>query len=139
MNNAQAVPCPFCDIIAGRGAAHVVWKDDSAIAFLDRNPIAPGHLLIIPRRHATTLWDLPDAEYLHLMTVARSLAKPLSRAMEADRAAMAVEGYGVPHAHIHLVPVNGPGQLDPNRQAPATEDELATAEQALRAVIKNPG
>ena len=135
MNDPHAVPCAFCEIIAGREPAHVVWADDGAVVFLDHNPIAPGHVLIVPRRHATTLWDLTKAEYLNLMALARSLAEPLSQALRADRAAMAVEGYGVPHAHIHLVPVNGPGRLDPNRQSPATEDELDTAAEALHAVI----
>ena len=137
MTDQEAVPCAFCEIIAGRGPAHVVWKDDNAIAFLDRNPIAPGHLLIVPRTHATTLWDLTESEYLDLMTLVRSLAEPLAQATGADRAAMAVEGYGVPHAHIHLVPVDGPGQLDPHRQSPATEDKLDTAAKALQAIIGN--
>lgn len=55
--------------------------------------------------------------------------------MGADRAAMAVEGYGVPHAHMHLVHVNGPGELDPNRQSLATDADLAAVASALRAVI----
>ena len=70
------------------------------------------------------------------MSLGRSLAKPLSKVKGADRAAIAAEGYGVPHAHIHLVPVNGPGELDPNRQSPATEPDLAHTASALRAAIE---
>ena len=137
MNDSQAAPCAFCEIIAGREPAHVVRTDENAIAFLDRNPIAPGHLLVVPRQRARTLGEFTEAEYLDLMILARSLAGPPRQAVGADRAAMAVEGYGVADAHIHLVPVHGPGQLDANRQPPATEDGLAPTAHALQAVLTN--
>ncbi|MEJ2287644.1 MAG: HIT family protein [Deinococcales bacterium] len=136
MNDSQPAPCVFCEIAADRSSAHVVWSSNDALVFLDRNPIAPGHLLIVPRRHEGTLWNLTETEYFDLMSLARSLAKALSKAMGADRAAMAVEGYGVTQAHIHLVPVNGPGELDPNRQSTATEPDLAHTASALHAAIE---
>lgn len=58
MNDSQPARCVFCEIAADRSSAHVVWSSNDALVFLDRNPIAPGRLLIIPRRHAKTLWDL---------------------------------------------------------------------------------
>lgn len=135
MSGPSAPRCAFCDIVAGRAPAPVVWANGDAMVLLDRNPIAPWHLLIIPRHHAPTLWDIDEAQFLDLMSIARSLARTLSMAMHAELAAMAIEGYGVPHAHIHLVPVNGPGELDPRRQSPASEADFSNAAKAILAAI----
>lgn len=132
----SAPVCIFCEIAAGRAPGYVVWTDNDAAVFLDRSPIPPGHLLIIPREHVGTLWDLEEERFLRLMSLARSLAAPLTEATGADRAGMAVEGYGIPHAHIHLVPINGGGELDPCRQSPASEEELSTAARGVRAAIE---
>jgi histidine triad (HIT) family protein len=124
--------CAFCNVISGSAPAQVVWTSDEAIAFLDRSPINPGHLLVVPRAHVATLWDLEEPKFIQLLLIVRRLAVSLAEVLNVDRAGMAVEGYGVPHAHIHLVPINGGHELDPCRQSPASEDDLERMGQLIR-------
>ena len=125
-------PCRFCAIVADPAQAHVLWTDSAFVAFLDRAPIAPGHLLLIPRRHEPYVFALAPAEYMALFARVHLLAEPLRRAVGADRIALAVEGYGMPHTHVHLVPVNGLGELDPHRQRLAAAEDLARMAATLR-------
>ena len=125
-------PCVFCRIVDRLTSARIVWEGEDGIAFLDQSPINRGHLVIIPRVHVAKIWDLEEPTFLRLLSLVRRLAVPLAKAMLADRAAMAVEGYGVPHAHVHLVPVNGGNELDPCRQVPASEDDLDVVAECIR-------
>jgi histidine triad (HIT) family protein len=116
--------CIFCEIVAGRAPAAIVWENAEFVAFLDHHPIQPGHLLLVPREHIDYLFDLEGPRYGNLWDCARKLAIPLKQATGADRIGVAVEGYGVPHLHVHLVPIDRLGDLDPCKQHPATRDEL---------------
>ena len=124
--------CAFCEVIAGSAPAQIVWTSEKAIAFLDRSPINPGHVLVVPCAHVATLWDLEEPEFIQLLLIVRRLAISLAQAMNAQRAGMAVEGYGIPHAHIHLVPINGSNELDPCRQSPASEYDLEGTGKLIR-------
>lgn len=128
--------CVFCRIAQGEAPAHVVWQDDLFLAFLDVRPINPGHLLLIPREHVDYLFDLDDALYGPLFARAKELAEPLRRATGCGRVGVAIEGYGVPHAHIHLVPINGPLELDPNRATPRAEVEQAEMAARIRELLQ---
>jgi histidine triad (HIT) family protein len=127
--------CVFCKIAHGEAPAHVVWQDDLFLAFLDVRPINPGHLLLIPRRHVDYLFDLDDSLYGPLFARAKELADPLRRATGCGRVGIAIEGYGVPHAHIHLVPINGPLELDPNRAAARAQEEQAEMAARIRELL----
>jgi histidine triad (HIT) family protein len=116
--------CIFCEIVAGRAPAAIVWENAEFVAFLDIQPIQPGHLLLVPREHIDYLFDLQGPRYRDLWDCAQKLAIPLKQATGADRIGVAVEGYGVPHLHVHLVPLNGLGDLDPCKQHPVARDEL---------------
>ena len=131
--------CVFCLIAQERAPAHVVWRDDEHVAFLDVNPITPGHLLIIPRAHVSWVEELSADAHARLFARVRELARPVAVAAGAPHTGIAVEGYGVPHAHVHLVPVWRGGDLDPCRQAPATEADLRAAAERLRAAISAGG
>jgi histidine triad (HIT) family protein len=128
--------CIFCRIAQGESPAHVVWQDDLFLAFLDVRPINPGHLLLIPRQHIDYLFELDDALYGPLFARAKDLAAPLRRATGCGRVGVAIEGYGVPHAHIHLVPINGPLELDPNRATLRDEAEQAETAARIRELLK---
>lgn len=127
--------CAFCRIAAGDAAAHIVWTDAEHVAFLDRSPVAPGHVVVIPRAHAPTVYDLDAGAYERLFARVRALAEPVARAAGAPRAGIAVEGFGVAHSHVHLVPVWRGGDLDPCRQSPATDVALSDAAARLRAAL----
>ena len=133
MPNATA--CVFCRIIGGRSPAHIVWRDAEHVAFLDIRPIAAGHVVLIPQAHVPWVDELSTEAHARLFARVRELAGPVALAAGAPHAGIAVEGYGVPHAHVHLVPIWRGGELDPCRQAPATEAELDAAAGRLRAAI----
>jgi histidine triad (HIT) family protein len=124
--------CFLCDITAGRAPIHLVWSDDEFVALLERYPITPGHLALVPRAHIDSVFDLPADAYARLFARARSLAAPVAGAAGAPRTGLAVEGFGVAHAHVHLVPVWRGGDLDPRRQGPVSEGELQRAAGRLR-------
>ena len=88
---------------------HIVWEDETHIAFLTIGPIAEGHTLVVPKKNlGDDLFDLSDAEYQELLAKAKTVAKLLKEKMEAERVIMWVEGFEVPHVHVHLVPLIGP-------------------------------
>jgi histidine triad (HIT) family protein len=128
--------CAFCRIAERRTASHIVWEDAEHVAFLDHQPVVAGHVLLIPRRHVPTVYDLTPEAYARLFARARALAGPVAAAAGAPRTGLAVEGFGVPHAHVHLVPVWRGGDLDPCRQRPATAAELEAAATRVPAAIR---
>jgi len=106
----MSTDCVFCRIVEGAAAASVVHADDTAVAFLDIAPITPGHLLVVPRAHATGLADLDPATGRHVFGVAHRLAAALRASglrcegvnlFLADGAAAFQE---VPHLHLHVLP-----------------------------------
>ena len=96
----------FSKIAAGEIPSYKVAEDDRHFAFLDINPVAPGHVLCIPRREVDYLFDLTDEEYTALQLFAKRVAEAMKKALPCKRIGVAVLGMEVPHAHIHLVPLN---------------------------------
>jgi histidine triad (HIT) family protein len=99
--------CVFCDIVSGRTPAAVVFEDSLTLAFLDRRPLFPGHTLLIPREHHTTLMDLPPELVAPLFANAQRLSRAVELAMQAEGLFLAVNNrisQSVPHLHLHLVP-----------------------------------
>jgi histidine triad (HIT) family protein len=97
----------FCRIIAGYEPAHVVLVDDVVAAFLDRRPVFPGHVLVVPRRHVLTLLDLRGDEIGPYFERVQRVAAAVQDAMEADGSFVAVNNVvsqSVPHLHTHVVP-----------------------------------
>jgi histidine triad (HIT) family protein len=127
--------CIFCRIVAGHAPAHVVWSDDEHVAFVDANPIAAGHVVLVPRVHVPWVDELSADAHARLFARVRSLAGSVAAAAGAPHTGIAVEGYGVPHAHVHLVPIQRGGDLDPCRHAPAGEPELHAAAERVRYAI----
>jgi histidine triad (HIT) family protein len=101
--------CLFCRIVAGSEPAHLVFEDETTIAFLDTRPLFPGHSLLVPREHHETLWDLPDTLVAPLFANAKLLSAAVREAMEAQGAFVAlnnVVSQSVPHLHVHIAPRN---------------------------------
>lgn len=101
--------CVFCRIVAGELPCSTVYEDEIVLCFLDIAPLAPGHALIIPKAHHTSLTTLPAETAGHLMSVAPRIAQALTRAVKGDGFNLllsngACAGQVVPHTHLHLVP-----------------------------------
>jgi histidine triad (HIT) family protein len=116
--------CIFCKIIKGEIPCTKIEEDKKYFVMLDRHPINPGHVLIIPKKHTNYLFDLKDNEYKDLLLKAKDIAKILKRRLKPKRVGMAVEGFGVPHVHIHLVPLNKGNELNPERAKKMDVDKL---------------
>lgn len=102
----------FSKIAAGEIPSYKCAEDERFYAFLDINPVAKGHTLVIPRRETDYLFDLDD-ETLAAMTVfAKRVAKAIRTAFPCRKVGMAVLGLEVPHAHIHLIPLQSEGDMD---------------------------
>lgn len=102
-----SVNCAFCDIAAGRSQAATVLDSRSVLAFLDRAPLFPGHVLVVPREHHVTLTDLPIDEVGPFFTEVRRLALAVERAMGAEGTFVAMNNrvsQSVAHLHVHVVP-----------------------------------
>jgi histidine triad (HIT) family protein len=99
--------CAFCDIVAGKVQARVVFSDDISIAFLDRRPIFPGHCLLIPKSHYETIEDLPKVLIGPLFSNLQGLAGAVRRGVNADGTFIGNNNkvsQSVPHFHVHVVP-----------------------------------
>ena len=99
--------CPFCAIVAGRLAAHEVYRDDDVVAFLDIRPVFVGHVLIVPTTHWVTLPDLPVDAVGPFFERVRRIAEAVPRALGADGTFVAINNVvsqSVAHLHVHVVP-----------------------------------
>jgi len=131
--------CVFCEIVAGRIPGLPVWENRDFLLMLDIRPIASGHLLLLMKKHAEDLFLLPEREYVRLLKTARKIAPILRRATRARRIGLVVEGFGVPHVHVHLVPVNKAGELNPARAKPASAARLRALRRRLAPRLRRLG
>jgi histidine triad (HIT) family protein len=105
--DAMAAGCVFCDVIDGSAEAHEVWRDEVAVAFLDRSPLFLGHTLVVPTRHVVTLPDLTVDEVGPLFERVRLIAAVMPSALDAAGTFVAnnnVVSQSVAHLHVHVVP-----------------------------------
>ena len=117
--------CPFCFIVAGRGPASIIYQDESIMAFMTLRPFSPGECTIIPREHIDHFTDVPDSVAAHIMTIAQRIGRRLRNIFSPERVGMVVQGYGVPHAHLILVPQNGPYDITSAHYAYIEDDRIA--------------
>ena len=102
----------FSKIVAGEIPAYKVAESNEFLAFLDIAPLAEGHLLVIPKEEVDNLFDLDDETYTGLMIFAKIVATAMKKAIPCNRIGVTVIGLEVPHAHIHLIPINGLHDMD---------------------------
>ena len=96
----------FTKIIKGEIPSYKIAEDENYYAFLDINPNAKGHTLVIPKKEVDKIFDLDDETYAGLMQFARKVAKALEKTVACNRIGVTIVGLEVPHAHVHLIPIN---------------------------------
>jgi histidine triad (HIT) family protein len=126
------MPSIFSRIVKGELPCHKVWEDENHLAFLDLNPLVPGHTLVIPKREVSYIFDLPESEHMALWKAAHGVAKQIKQRLGCKRVCVTVIGFEVPHAHIHLLPANSMAELPWRRGEPAKAEELAALAAKLR-------
>ena len=102
----------FTRIINGEIPSYKVAEDENYFAFLDINPLSEGHTLVVPKREEDYIFDLQDEELAGLVTFAKKVAVSQKANLDCKRVAMVVLGMEVPHAHIHLIPMNSEADVD---------------------------
>jgi histidine triad (HIT) family protein len=130
------MPSLFTRIVNKEIPAHIVAEDDDCLAFLDINPLVKGHTLVIPKREVDYLFDLDEALYTKLQLFARKVSAGVRKAVPCKRIGVAVIGLEVPHAHIHLVPLNSIGDINFSRpKLSPSKEELAATAAKIRAAL----
>lgn len=127
----------FSKIIAGEIPSYRIHEDDRYYAFLDINPLAEGHTLVIPKVETDYLFDLQDDLLADMMVFAKKVALAIDQTMACKRVGVAVLGLEVPHAHIHLVPINNLYDIEFSRpKLKFSEEEFRATAAKISVVIK---
>jgi histidine triad (HIT) family protein len=114
----------FTKIINGEIPSYKVAEDDNFIAFLDINPNAKGHTLVVPKKEENKIFDLSKEEYSSLMDFSYKVAKALEKAVDCKRVGMSVIGLEVPHVHVHLIPINEMADMQFQQKAKLSNEEF---------------
>jgi histidine triad (HIT) family protein len=124
----------FSKIVSGEISAHVVAETDNFLAFLDVNPLVMGHVLVIPKKEVDYIFDMDDEIYAGLTLFAKIVSKSIKAAFPCKKVGVAVIGLEVPHAHIHLIPMNNVSDMNFSKEKlKPTQQELAAAAAKIRA------
>jgi len=123
----------FTKIVAGEIPCYRITEDENYLAFLDVNPNAKGHTLCIPKQEINKLFHLDDQRYLGLMAFAKKVAVALEKTVPCKRIGMAAIGLEVPHAHVHLIPLNEMDEIRFQNKVSLTPEEFTALAQAIQA------
>lgn len=126
----------FSRIVQGQIPCHKILENEEFLAFLDVKPINPGHTLVIPKKEIDYIFDLEDNLLGKLMIFSKKVALMLKKEISCKRIGIMVAGLEVPHAHVHLVPMNALGDLNFARAKPASNDELAKIAEKIRRIAE---
>ena len=123
----------FAKIIAGEIPAYKVAENDNFLAFLDIMPVQIGHVLVIPKKETDFIFDIDDAELAEMILFAKGVAKKMKTVFECKKIGMTVIGLEVPHAHIHLIPINSLHDMDFTKpKLELTHEKLAEIAKHIR-------
>ncbi len=106
------MPTIFSKIVSGDIPCYKVAETDRLLAFLDINPLAQGHTLVIPKQEVDYIFDVEDELYTEMFLFAKQVGRAIERVVKCERIGVSIIGLEVPHAHIHLVPINSISDLD---------------------------
>ena len=116
----------FTKIITGEIPSYKVAENDDFIAFLDINPNAKGHTLVVPKKEENKLFDLSKKDYLDVMNFSYKVAKAIEKTVPCLRVGMSVIGLEVPHVHVHLIPLNEMADIQFAKKVKLTNEEFVT-------------
>lgn len=141
--------CIFCEIVSGQSEVSIVFRDEQVTVFMDIHPVNPGHLLVVPNRHASGIEDVPEAVCARMFIVGRRMARALKRSglrcegVNLYLADGAAAGQDVFHSHLHVIPrfPGNPGSLHlkADFSAAASRDELDVQAEAIRSSLDSAG
>ncbi len=123
----------FTKIIKGEIPSYKIAEDDNFIAFLDVNPNAKGHTLCVPKQEIDKIFDIDDDLYLGLMQFSKKIASALEKTVPCKRIGMAVIGLEVPHAHVHLIPLNEMDEMRFQKKVSMSKDEFEVLVKEIQA------
>lgn len=122
----------FSKIINGEIPCFKIKEDENFFAFLDINPLIEGHVLVIPKKEVDKLFDVEDEILSNALLFAKPIAKAIEKAFDCKRCGMSVLGLEVPHAHIHLIPINSANDLNfTNQKLSFTEEQLKNTQEKI--------
>lgn len=123
----------FTKIIKGEIPCYKIAEDDNFLAFLDVNPNAKGHTLCVPKQEIDKIFDIDDDLYIGLMQFSKKIAVALEKTVPCKRIGMAVIGLEVPHAHVHLIPLNEMGEMTFKNKVTLTKEEFEVLAKSIQA------
>jgi len=123
----------FTKIIKGEIPCYKIAEDDNFLAFLDVNPNAKGHTLCVPKQEIDKIFDIDDDLYIGLMQFSKKIATALEKTVPCKRIGMAVIGLEVPHAHVHLIPLNEMVEMTFKHKVSLTKEEFETLAKNIQA------
>ncbi len=130
------MPSIFSKIVSGDIPSHKVVEDENFLAFLDINPLVEGHTLVIPKKEVDYIFDLEDDLLAGLHVFAKKVAKGIEKVVPCERIGVTVIGLEVPHAHVHLIPINGINDMYfGKKKLSFSQEELAATAKKIRSAI----
>ncbi len=130
------MPSVFSQIINRKIPANIVFENADYIAFMDIMPIQKGHVLVVPKIELDNIFELPLDIYNGLFCFAREVSFAMKKVIDCKRIGISVVGFEVPHAHIHLIPINNINDMDFNKKISITNDEIALIGNKISTVLK---
>ncbi|KAA6321357.1 HIT family protein [termite gut metagenome] len=128
----------FSRIIAGEIPCYKIDEDDTCFAFLDINPLVKGHILVVPKQETDYIYDLNDSDLAAIHIFAKRVARAIEKAIPCKRIGVSVIGLEVPHAHIHLIPINTESDmLFSNPKLKLSEEEFTDIAEKIRTALKD--
>tara|TARA_B100001248_G_C27288674_1_gene411342 strand:+ start:456 stop:845 length:390 start_codon:yes stop_codon:yes gene_type:complete len=129
------MPSIFTQIINGEIPSYKIDEDEHCYAFLDINPNALGHTLCVPKKEVDKLFEIDTETYSHLMEFAKRIAGALAQAVPCKRVGMAVVGLEVPHAHVHLIPINEMHEMSFQTKVKMQEDDMTSLVEKIKSKL----
>lgn len=122
----------FSKIIAGQIPSYKIAENEKFFAFLDIFPLVEGHVLVVPKIEVDKIFDVPDEYLSEMLVFAKPIAKAIERSFPCDRCGVSVIGLEVPHAHMHLIPINSMDDLNFTRgKIKVSEEQLKRAQEKI--------